>query len=32
MFQGGDDGGLGDESIDIDRKEAKNADDGSNLK
>lgn len=32
MFQGGDDGGLGDENIDIDRKEGKNADDGSNLK
>lgn len=32
MFQGGDDGGLGDENIDIDRKEAKNTDDGSSLK
>uniref|UniRef100_H3CG54 Thyroid hormone receptor associated protein 3b n=1 Tax=Tetraodon nigroviridis TaxID=99883 RepID=H3CG54_TETNG len=31
MFQGGDDGGLGDENIDLDRKEAKNADDGSSL-
>lgn len=30
MFQGGDDGGLGDE--DLDRKEAKNADDASTLK